>query len=331
MSSTSSKAAGAPPHKERKRGSESPDVPDSSDFVSKSALDDLLAEMQPEMVTEISSKVTSTVKVAVEETVNRVVSTLLKKYDQTLQVTLSEHARQIQALEARANAKDTEMEALSKRLKELASRVEVAENADIPSVQVSALEDNREPIPNILRVNSRSQVPKTDIALEIEKHLTECKIDVAHYTVMGPTVGRYFSIKFKRGGFAVRDAHKFLSYIQNDGDWLTLEVKAPSGTVQFHVDEDKSPMQGRTELGGRRLRACLRSLCPDKHFTLRKKEAAVSSDGVPIVRCISDAPGQFRLEFNLSKCAEIDLDTQKLRDEFKQSFESSVEHITWSS
>ena len=213
----------------------------------------------------------------------------------------------------------------------MAKRLPLAETTDGSQQSlVDQSEDNRAPLLNVIRANARTRVTQTDLFADIGKHLLASKLDLKHVAFIGSDSGKYFAMRVKRGKIAALDAKRLLAYSFNDGDWIEFHATGPEGQVQYHLDADKSPRQGRIELAGRMLRVVLRTLHPTLVCQLNKKEGVISVGQVPIARCSSATLGEFNVEFNAARCQTLSLDMCKIREELSKVFLACAEDIIWS-
>ena len=273
--------------------------------------------------TDLSSSVT--------ESVNAKVSTLVADLDEGYQAQFREHARGIAELGDRADNNDERIQHLEGKVSDLSRRLGVAESSEPPTREfIDEADDNRMPIPYVLRINTEALVSKAAIVTAMQNLAKDAKLPENSTDTFGLTAGRYFKVVCNKGSnMGAITAASILNFVRNDGDWRSLSADSPGGPVRFYIDEDKSPRQKRVELGGRKLRQAFAEVAPDLHIQLRKKEAQISADKLSLARALSPAPGKFSIEFNYPCMSRVKVDPAKIRTVFQRFFSEQREDVPW--
>ena len=135
--SSAPKPAGPPVHKSKRTFADSGasdaefrecGEDSESEYVTKSSLQELLEDAKADITSGTSS------------VVNSAVTSLIAKYDKQIQIQFREHDRLLAELDARANAKDSEVSALKKVVADLVKRVGISESA--PIIPPEVLDDD---------------------------------------------------------------------------------------------------------------------------------------------------------------------------------------------
>ena len=196
------------------------------------------------------------------------------------------------------------------------------------SRQVVTDDFNAPPDPRCLRANTQAEINILDLEKSLKSFASDAGIPDTNFKVVGPSLGRYFTIHFSgEGATAALRANQFWQHRKSDdGAWRNVVVPTPNSdtTVRVYIEKPQSKKDQKKAALARRLRRALRSLdtARAEKYTVRKSDSNVLFDGLLLGTINVHGPGddEHTLQFKPSQLAATGLS----RDAVAAAFASSA-------
>ena len=279
--------------------------------VSRSELEDLLAEARSAIATESTSIVQK-----MERSITENFTTVIRSVDSANQKRFGGIETELQALRQRMDDSENANQAMRAQLGEMSKALAVAEQPQPTRKDLTADDWDKEPDHSILRINFAQGKHGTRVLIEraIKPWLEESNIKPGQWELIGPASSQNFSIKFVgTQGLGARRARSAFTNLKDDAGAyrkMVAEDLARQEVAMF-IDENKNQKQRKGETDARRMAKIMRAALPDRNVAVIKRDFQVKIDFVPIVKFEPVRGEESKIRWNNKGLADLGLTDQR--------------------
>ena len=165
-----------------------------------------------------------------------------------------------------------------------------------------------------------------------QKLLAEASIEPSVYKINGIKLGRFFDITISGDDCtAARRTSNVLQLIRFSEEWRGLEVMLPASSrkTAIYFDQDNSRASIRKEILTKRLANLIKETKPSEDTRAKRADGIVEINRCPIAKIVLLGPVDFRIEWNLNKIVEMEIDREAMLSKLESGAPSSAEAVAW--
>ena len=210
--------------------------------------------------------------------------------------------------------------------------VAVADNATPIQEEIDLANFNRTPQTNVIKIRTNDLVNFAVVEALAKKLLAEAEIEPSLYKFNGIKLGRLFDVTVSGDErTAARRTSKVLQLVRFSEEWRGLEVLLPDSSrkANIYFDQDKSRAAIRKEILTKRLANLIKEVKPNEDTRAKRADGIVEINRCPIAKIVLLGPVDFRIEWNLNKIVEMDIDRAAMLSKPESGSPSSAEAVSW--
>ena len=272
----------------------------------RSVLDELLNGFKENLTKDITATVTAT-QTTLDTKITERITNLMREFDSATQRRMSDIEGRVIEVSGRMDDQVKAMQDMKKDIEKLKKGLVEAEVQQPTRASLNEENYDREPDVTILRVGAAELISKEAAVRAVKPWLDEADSDATQYEIIGPTLGRNFTVKFAgTGGLAAKRARRAFAMLRGvDGTWREMVAKSPlNKDIKIYVSEDKSMKTIKTETSAKRLMRAFKAVHPEKEVHLVRRTGTISVAWVPIARVDAANPDDIRVMWNAAAVGE---------------------------